>query len=215
MIWFSVASKLTRLLCRWWKYSWFQCGGSEVTFFSVGIRIDLVLCGGWRWLSFVIRGHRNWPVFRVGIAIDLIPGLGSRLTWSFCGESKLTSFSCGDRNWPSVCVRAGKHMVLEGVSTDLLFVRVVAITLVLYAGQKSPNFSVSIEIDFVWVGGRNWLEFSVGDETWLYLGVQSGEDLVLVWVVEIDLISVNGLELTRLLCGGRKWLGFSVWTDIN
>ena len=34
-------------------------------------------------------------------------------------------------------------MVLEGVSTDLLFVRVVAITLVLYAGQKSPNFSVS------------------------------------------------------------------------
>ena len=106
-------------------------------------------------------------------------------------------------------------MVLEGVSTDLLFVRVVAITLVLYAGQKSPNFSVSIEIDFVWVGGRNWLEFSVGDETWLYLGVQSGEDLVLVWVVEIDLISVNGLELTRLLCGGRKWLGFSVWTDIN
>ena len=46
-----------------------------------------------------------------------------------------------------------------------------------------------------------------------------------MWVVEIDLISVSGIDLGLIsvygsklpcfLCGGRKVLGFSVWIEIN
>ena len=52
----------------------------------------------------------------------------------------------------------------------MVFVLVVEIELVLYAGRKSLGFSVSIEIDFVYV-----------------------------WVVEIDLISMWGIVLDFIL----------------
>ena len=44
---------------------------------------------------------------------------------------------------------------------------------------------------------RKWHGFSVGIEL----------DLVVVWVVEIDLISEWGIGGDLILCGGRKWLG--------
>ena len=55
-------------------------------------------------------------------------------------------------------------------SIDLVFVSVVEIKVVFYAGRNSLGFSVSIEIDlFVWV-------------------VEA--DLISVWGVELDLMSV-------------------------
>ena len=62
---------------------------------------------------------------------------------------------------------AGRNdLLLMWRSVDSVIVWVVEIDLVLYAGQKSLGFSVSIEID-----------------------------LVLVWVIEIDMISVWGWNL--------------------
>ena len=63
-------------------------------------------------------------------------------------------------------MRAKNYLFLVWGSISLVFVRVVEISLVLYAGRKSLGFSVSIEPDFVFV-----------------------------WVVEIDLISLWGIQL--------------------
>ena len=40
-------------------------------------------------------------------------------------------------------------------------------------------------------------------------------DLISVWRIELDLISVSGSKLTWFLCRGRKILGFSVWIEIH
>ena len=63
-------------------------------------------------------------------------------------------------------MRAKNYLFLVWGSISLVFVRVVEISLVLYAGRKSLGFSVSIEPDFVFV-----------------------------WVVEIGLISMSGIEV--------------------
>ena len=63
-------------------------------------------------------------------------------------------------------MRAKNYLFLVWGSISLVFVRVVEISLVLNAGRKSLGFSVSIELDFVFV-----------------------------WVVEIDLISLWGIQL--------------------
>ena len=63
-------------------------------------------------------------------------------------------------------MRAKNDLFLVWGSINLIFVRVVEISLVLNAGRKSLGFSVSIELDFVFV-----------------------------WVVEIDLISLWGIQL--------------------
>ena len=70
-------------------------------------------------------------------------------------------------------------------SIDLVFVPVIELDLVLYAGRKSLGFSVSIKTD-----------------------------LVFVWMVEVDLISAQGSELVWCLCGDRQWHGFSIWIEI-
>ena len=63
-------------------------------------------------------------------------------------------------------MRAKNDLFLVWGSINLIFVRVVEISLVLNAGRKSLGFSASIELDFVFV-----------------------------WVVEIDLISLWGIQL--------------------
>ena len=40
-------------------------------------------------------------------------------------------------------------------------------------------------------------------------------DLISVWGIEVNLISVSGSELTWFLCGGRKSLGFNVWIELK
>ena len=58
-----------------------------------------------------------------------------------------------DRNWFVFFVRAENDLFLVWGSIDLVSVGVVEITLVSYAGRKSRGFSLSTEIDliFVWV----------------------------------------------------------------
>ena len=48
--------------------------------------------------SVFVSGHRNRLHIRVGIGIDLISVMGSKLPWLFCAGSKVTLFNCEDRN---------------------------------------------------------------------------------------------------------------------
>ena len=58
------------------------------------------------------------------------------------------------------------------------------------------------------------MNLCVGDR--ISLGFVWAEiDLISLWGIKIDLISVHGSELTWFLRGGRKILGFSVWIEIN
>ena len=88
-----------------------------------------------------------------------VPGEIEEIDLIWVWVLKLTCSLCGGQNWPGVCVRAENDLFLVWGSTSLVFVLVVETNLVLYVGRKSLDFSVSIEIEFVFV-----------------------------WVVEIDLI---------------------------
>ena len=71
---------------------------------------------------------------------------------------------------------AGRNdLLLMSRSVDSVIVWVVEIDLVLYAGQKSLGFSVSIEIY-----------------------------LVFAWVVDIDLVSMLGIELDLISVQGSE-----------
>ena len=155
----------------------FSVGDQNWLHFSVGTGIDLVLCGGRKWLGLEsgsrLTWHQCWGrnlAFVWGIEIDFVLVWGSKLTW----------FLCGGQNWLGFCLRAENDLFLVWGSIDLVFV-LVEIDLFLYAGRKSLGISVRIEIClvFVWVVEiLTW--FQCRDEI----------DLVVVWVAEIALISV-------------------------
>ena len=64
------------------------------------------------------------------------------------------------------------------------------------AGRQSLGFSVSIKIDFVFV----WV-VDVG--------------LISVYGIEHDFNSVYGSEFGWCMSGGRKLIGFSIWIEMN
>ena len=68
--------------------TWFFRGGRKSLVFCVWIEIN----------SIFVSGHRNRLDIKVGIEIDWISVMGSRLTWFLCAGSKLTWFFCGNRN---------------------------------------------------------------------------------------------------------------------
>ena len=92
----------------------------------------------------------------------------------------------------------------------------------LCAGLKSLAFSVNIEFYFV-LSTLTWCKYS--GHKLPGFSVIIGLDFVFVWVVEIDLIPLMGIELdlisgwgselTWLWCGGRKGLGFSLEIKID
>ena len=131
----------------------------ENDFISVWIDVYLFLCCRRRWLGFSVRiainrlfrsGLRNRLDIRVGIEIDLIQVMGSKLT-GFCVRNQNRSGLVWGSNW--IALRAG-----------------VKIDFALCAGRK---FLFSVGIDWLGfrAGDRNWLEFSVGDGTWLDFSV--------------------------------------------
>ena len=72
-------------------------GDRSLPDFSVGVEIDLILCGGRKCLKYgskvscsSVGGDRNGLVFGVGIENDLASVLGSEMTLLLCGGSKLT-----------------------------------------------------------------------------------------------------------------------------
>ena len=60
------------------------------------VKNDLIsVCGGsasfWIEINWLfVSGHRNRLDIRVGIKIDMISVMGSKLTWFICAGSKLT-----------------------------------------------------------------------------------------------------------------------------
>ena len=173
------------------------CGGRKWLDFSVwietnsvflkSIKIDLILEWGskltwFQWwdqklLGFCV-GDRNWLGVSLGFEIDfLVRGVeidfvmfGPIIVWChvwididlvLARESRLTCFFCAGRKW----------LVFMWRWIAFFCVWVIEIDLFLYARRKSLDFSVSIELDFVFV----WV---------------AKVDLISIWGIELDLISV-------------------------
>ena len=142
----------------------------------------------------------NWLVFRVGIEIDSTSVLGSKST-CFCVGVEIDRVLVWGPTLTCFCA---------GVKIDLFLVWVENYLLV--SERK---------IDLACDGGRNWFDFGVGDRTrtdfsvgmkliWLLCGwykwtscLYAGRnhcffrvktDFVFVRVVQMDLISVRGVE---------------------
>ena len=148
-------------------------GGGNWLDFSVGVGIDLVLCGSPKWLvlgvcsetySVFASGHRNQLDIRVGIEIDFI---------SVMGRNELC-FCVRDRNWLgfSVCIE---------------------IDLVLVRGSKLTLFLCGLEITWFWWIDRNWLGFERGDRSWLDICVLAENHYFVVWG-SIDLVLLGSVE---------------------
>ena len=141
-----------------------------------------------------------------------------------CVGSKLTRFSCGDRNW--LFFRAGIKIDFVFVCRPKLlgFNVWIEIYLVFVCGPKMTWFWCGNRMTGFCVDGRNWLGFDMRTEnhlvsvwesyltsslcgwsklTWVQRGglkltwFQCGNEISVVWVVEIDLISVRriGIDL--------------------
>ena len=125
-----LASKFTRSCVRGRNRRDFSVGDRNWLDFSVGIIIDLVRCGGRKWLVlesgskltwFSCRGHAKLAVFRVGIDISLNSVLGSKLTWFCVGDISWLGFSVstendmflwGGQHWPCFCVRVENYLFI-------------------------------------------------------------------------------------------------------
>ena len=68
-----------------------------------------------------------------------------------------------------------------------------------------PGFCVWSKLTWFLHAGRKALGFSVSIEV----------DLVFVWVVEIGLISIWGIELDLISCEDRNWLSFFVGVEMT
>ena len=77
-----------------------------------------------------------------------------------------------------------------GIESDLFFVRGIEIDRV----RAEINLFPAWSIDLVFCGYRNWLDFWMRAAHRLVL-VSIEIDVFLVWVVDIDCISVRGVEL--------------------
>ena len=140
-----------------------------------------------------MSGHQNRLDIRVGIEIDLISVMGSKLTWFevdvvLALRSNLTSFLCGGQNRLRFWVWAKNYLVLIYGSKVTWFLR----------------------------RDRNWLGFRVRSENDLF-SMWGSIDLVFVRVVEVDLVFVCWPTVTWFYCEHRTWLRFYVggrnWLD--
>ena len=180
------------LMCGLSKMASFQCGGSALIWFLWSGRKRLIFSVRIEISSTFALGHRKWLDIRMGIKIDFISMVGSKLTWFLRAGSKLTSFKrrdrswfvfCAavkidfgfvwwpflimDRNWLGFCVRAENDLFLVWGSIDSVSYGWSKSTWFLYAGRKSPGFSVSIELDFIYA-------------------LMVDFDLISLWGVEVD-----------------------------
>ena len=82
-------------------------------------------------------------------------------------------------------------------------------------GIRAANHLVLVRVQFGFCGWSKvtWVQRGGWNFTWMQC--RDEIDLVFVWVVEIDSISVQGSELNLFLLCCRKWLVFSVWIEIN
>ena len=98
-------------------------------------------------------------------------------------------------------------LVIVRAENYLVFVRVSKLSWFCVGGRNYLDFSVGVENDvvFVWVVEIDyWLGFCVRDEN----------DLFLVWG-SIDSVFVGMVETDEVFCAIRKWLGFRVGIEIT
>ena len=119
------------------------------------------------------------------VEVDLIVVLGPTINW----------YPCMHRNWLGFSARIAMTAFLVRAENDFFcnfeidwpgFCVWSKLTWFLHAGRKALGFSVSIEVD-----------------------------LVFVWVVEIGLISIWGIELDLISCEDRNWLSFFVGVEMT
>ena len=116
-------------------------------------------------------GHRNRLDVRVGTEIDLVSVMGSKLTWFevklafMYGIESNFIIASGSNLTCFLCGGQNRLRFSVGAENYLVLTYGSKLTSLGYAGRKSLGFSVSIELDFVFV-----------------------------WVVEIDLSSLWGIE---------------------
>ena len=109
--------------------------------------------------------------------------------------SEVTCFRTGDCNWPC----AGRDELALNVLIDWLgFVWVVVV-------EIDSDFGCGTPIAWFYCEHRNWLALVWAVDI----------DLISVWGIEHDFDSVQGSELICFVSGGRKWIGFSIWIEIN
>ena len=174
-------------------------------YFGVGIGSDFVLVGGG-------RNHFGF----VWIEIDLVLVSVSELTWLYSGYQNWLDFSVGVEKILVFVWRIEMISILRRESTDVVFVWVVnnnfsyvwgneidltsisgsELTWYLCRCRKWPVFNVGLEIGLFCVGASKFSRVKSGDRNWLDISVGVDSILVFVWVVEFDLISVDGRQLT-------------------
>ena len=88
----SVGMKLIWLLCRWSKLTWFQYRDRNWLGFCVAVENGFFFRVWIEINSNVVSGHRNQLYITMGIEIDLISVMESKLTPFLCGESKFAWF---------------------------------------------------------------------------------------------------------------------------
>ena len=170
-------------------------GWSKLTLFSWAPRKRLgLVCMDRNWLGFSVR-IENDLVFVCGAKMTCFQ-CEDRLTWFWCGWSKLTfcvlaennsvlgghwnrfGFCVGGRNW---------HDVSVGDQNCVDFSKCIGIDLVLCGGRKILGYSVWIDIVFV-SGDLKWFDFRMR--------------------MEIDLVSMLRPQFDWLRCVGSKLTWF-------
>ena len=142
-----------------WHRSWLDCvrGRNRRDFsvgdriwldFSVGIRIDLVLCGGRQWLGSEPGSKLTWFSCRGACQIDLFLEWVSKITWlQWCGRNKL-GFVCGSKiTWFRVWIEINLVFVSGAVQNYHAFRVGIEIDLTSLLGSKlswSPSWGSNL-----------------------------------------------------------------------
>ena len=178
---------------------------SKITFVRLWIGITLVLLWG-SMLTFFLCRDRNWLGFCVVVTKSLVLVCGSKFTWFFCGGIEIDLVL----EWGSNDLGSGVEMNLIfglGIESQLVFVFGSKMTCLSdgdwnrhYAGRHYFILSVTVDLFGICAGGggRNWLGFwmrAANRFAFFFFNVSIKIDLVFVWMVDTDLISVSGIQL--------------------
>ena len=142
------------------------------------------LCG-WSKYAWLQCGDKNRTDFRVGIGVDSV----------VCGGRKWPNLKAGPRSTRCLCRGASKFACFcAGVKIDVFSVW----------GPNMTGFECG---DGFCSGGRNRFGFVCGPEiTWFLCEHRNW--LFFVWVIEIDLVEVWGMELKFILVWRSKMTCF-------